>query len=345
MQRFVRLLLVCPWLLQTAYALGSASDTTQQEYIREYRDHFFIWPVMKQRSLNIDLTERNNRTQTLSYKPNNSFQVGVGFFLFEVGFELSADIPINEKSLARFGESETRDLRLNILGKTFGVDVFRHRYSGLYLTDTQNPVSPNQPYPQRPDMEVLNRGITGIYVFDHKFSLRSSFNFGERQVRSRGSWVMTGNLNQFRLESAGTILSSAFEAKVGENSSFQQVDYTTISVAPGYSQNVVYKNFFLNLTFAAGPAHHWIYYQRKDGSNHYDIAINSFADARLGLGYNSDRFFGGISFINQSRTVRFEQVQLTNTTTTFRLMLGYRFKEWGVLKYRLIDVFKKTTAH
>jgi hypothetical protein len=39
-------------------------DTVRNYYIKEYPDHFFIWPVIKQRSLSFDISERSKKTQT-----------------------------------------------------------------------------------------------------------------------------------------------------------------------------------------------------------------------------------------------------------------------------------------
>lgn len=325
--------------VQATQANATARDSLRNVFIRDYHDYFYIWPVLKQRSLEFDITERSNRTQTLNYRPNNSFLAGIGLHLFEVSVELTAAIPLNEKSIQRFGESDSRDVQANILSKMWGLDLFSQRYSGLYLSDSRKPVLPNQPFPQRPDIQVSNVGGNGIYIFNkHKFSLRSSYNYSEHQVRSIGSWVMTGTISNFKMNAAATVLTSEFENKVGVESSFRQLHYTTISMAPGYSQNFIYKDFFVNTTLSIGPAHHWIYHQRKDGSDHYDIAVNTFADVRVGLGYNSDKVFGGISFVRQSRSVRFEQVQFTNSNSLFKVVLGYRFKETGFLKKRLLDL-------
>jgi hypothetical protein len=62
---------------------------------------------------------------------------------------------------------------------------------------------------------------------------------------------------------------------------------------------------------------------------------------RLGLGYSNDRFFGGINFVMQSRAVRFEDVQVSSSTSTFRFLIGYRFREFGVLKKSIWDLPKE----
>lgn len=313
-----------------------AQDSTKNQFIKSYPDHFFIWPVIKQRSLSFDLKERSGKGPSLIYKPNTSAQLGLGVYLFEIGFELAFSVPLTDKSITQFGRSHARDLQANILGKRWGMDVFHQNYSGFYRSNEQN--TSTKIYPQRPDIEVRNLGLNGIYVFNHqKFSLRSAYNFSERQLRSHGSWTMTGTINTFQLNADSSVMTKSFERLTSLRSSFSTLRYTTFSLAPGYSHTVIYKHLFLNVSLSVGPAHHWINYRSGDDKVHDDITVNSFADVRASLGYNSNHVFGGITFVNQSRNIRFEQILFTNASNTFRIVLGYRFEERGILKKRAKD--------
>ncbi|MFZ6013439.1 MAG: DUF4421 family protein, partial [Bacteroidota bacterium] len=195
------------------------------------------------------------------------------------------------------------------------------------------------PYPQRPDIHSRNFGITGNYVFNnHKFSFRSAYNFAERQLYSKGSFLIFSTINSFRMRADSSILSNQEEAMFGKQVAFTRLRYTTFSVAPGYTYSVIFKNFFLNGTLSIGPAHHWIYYKLEDGTDLNEIAINSFVVARISLGYNGDRLFGGITFVSQGSNVRFEDVKFSNNNGTFKMLIGYRFKEFGFLQKRVWDL-------
>jgi hypothetical protein len=108
-------------------------------------------------------------------------------------------------------------------------------------------------------------------------------------------------------------------------------------MAGGYTYTLVYKSFFLNGALSVGPAHNWILYSGSDGEDKYDIAINTYSDVRVSLGYNSDRLFGGMSLVTQSRNIRFDDIKFSNTNTFAKLMLGYRFNEVGILKKKAKD--------
>jgi hypothetical protein len=89
----VSLLIVCV----TEAAVGQdASDSINNEYIERYQDKFFIWPLVKKRSLSFDV--RKGDGDKVNYKPNNSYSLGLGVYLFEISAEISFELPMNEKS-------------------------------------------------------------------------------------------------------------------------------------------------------------------------------------------------------------------------------------------------------
>ncbi len=321
------------------------SDSTRSKYIERFPDYFFLWPVLKQRSTSFAIQNQANRNQKLTYKPNGNYGLGFGMYIFEVGVEFTFSVQPNTSTQFLYGHSGTTDLQANILGKNFGLDLFTQNYNGFYLTDTNKPVPANLPYPQRPDISVWNTGMNGIYLFNKdKYSIRAAYNFSERQLKSGGSFLLSGTLNTFSLRADSAVYGRSYEPIFGTKADFSELDYTTISVAPGYAHTLVVKNFFINGSLSLGPANHWVYYQSAGVSKH-DITLNSFVDLRLAVGYNSDHFFGGVSFVAQARNIKFEQIQFTNTNTIFKMVVGYRFKEFGILKKRAWDFLPLKKKH
>lgn len=313
-----------------------STDSLRDGHIGLFPNDFFVYPVLKQRTLSFEL-EKTDRSRLLTFRPNRSYSFGVGLYLFEVAAELAVAIPVAEKKTELFGKSKARDIQLNMLGKKFGLDMYYQRYRGFYVTDRDNEPERDMPYPQRGDIISRNLGITASYIFNNKkFSLRSVYNFSERQIYSAGSFLALVNLGRFTLEADSSILDPTQEL-VFTNESFKRLRYSTFSVAPGYSYNLIYRSFFLNGTLGIGPAHHWIYYQHESGADEREIGINSFVAARIGIGYNGERIFGGISFITQGSNIKFEEARFTNNNGSFKILMGYRFREFGKLKKRAWD--------
>ena len=310
------------------------------EYIERYPNHFFIWPVLKQRKLRFDVKNIRNK-ELIRFEPNNSYSLGFGAYVFDISFEVAFAIPVNEKSKRVYGESKARDLQINTLSRKWGADLYWQKYRGFYYDNGIFHLG-DMPYPQRADITTRNFGFTGLYIFnDSRYSLRSAFNFSERQLKSGGSWILSGTVNSFKLNADSAVIEVQRREEFGQGSAFKELRYTTLSIAPGYAYNFIHKNFFVSGALNLGPAHNWTYYKEEDKEERNDIRFNLFAALRIGIGYNTDRFFGGVSFVTQSRAVRFEELQVRNSSSTFRIMLGYRFREFGVLKKNVWDLPKE----
>lgn len=314
-------------------------DSLRSQYIQSFPEHFFLWPVLKQRKLDFEMQSLPGKKHSLAYRSNKPYSFGVGMYLFELGFELAFAVPLDEQSKKIYGESDASDIQLNILGKKWGIDAYHQKYSGFYIEDPDHEVPVNTPYPQRRDIETKNVGITGNYAFNNKkFSFRSSYNFAERQLRSAGSFVLFGSMSWFRASGDSAIIGDHYTDQFGPGAHIVRIKTTTLAVAPGYTYSLIYKGFFLNGTLAIGPAHNWLSYDTDDGDTRNDIKFSAFVAARLALGYNGDRFFGGLSFVNQGRTAEFDHLELTSSNSTFKILFGYRFREFGILKKRIWDI-------
>lgn len=315
-------------------------DTLRNDYIQQYPNHFFLWPVLKQRKLRFDVKNIKTKDE-IQFEPNNAYSLGFGAYVFDISFEVTFAIPVNEKSKEIYGDSKARDLQVNTLSKKWGADLYFQKYQGFYY-DNGIFRPGDAPYPQRADITTRNFGLTGLYVFnDRKYSLRSAFNFSERQLLSGGSWLISGTLNSFKLEADSAVVEASLRDDLGPGSAFEKLRYTTLSIAPGYAYNFIHKNFFASGALMLGPAHNWTYYKEEDKEERNDIRFNLYAGLRLGIGYSNDRFFAGVNFVTQSRAVRFEDIQVRNSTSTFRMLIGYRFREFGVLKKNVWDLPKE----
>jgi hypothetical protein len=313
-------------------------DSLRSFYIQEFPNHFFVWPVLKYRSLSFTMRDRNDNGREIEFKPNNSSTLGLGFYLFEIVFEVTFAIPLGENSKEIYGETDARDLQINLLTKSWGVDLYHQKYSGFYKDDSDMAIIRGTPYPQRPDIDTRNFGISGFYAFNHqKFSLRSSYNFADKQLKSKGSFLMYGTINSFKANADSALLSGPIRSKFGNGSDTRDIRSTTLSIAPGYSYNVVLDKFFINGTATIGPAHAWVYFKTESGEAHYDVSFNTTYSLRLAAGFNSGPFFGGIGTTLQVRSVKFEDIRFENSSATTRFLVGFRFREKGTLKKHIWD--------
>lgn len=317
-------------------------DSVREQYIEEFPDKFSIWPLLKYRALTFTISDKNQKRPPMVYNPNNDFKFGAGFYLFELSFEVSLSVPIAVRDEAIYGKSKSTDLQINMLTKSFGLDLYYQKYSGFYKDDQSVKIPPGVSYPLRPDIVTRNLGVSAFYVWNNgKFSIRSSYNYADRQKKSAGSFILYGTINAFSVAADSAIIARNKQDELGNFTDFSHLRYTTFSLAPGYSYNLVLKRFFVNGTVAVGPAHHWVYYRPETGRGHYDVIFNSSYTIRLAAGYSGPRFFTGAGIAIQSRVLKFEAMRFENSTSVFRLLVGYRFAEKGFLKKRYFDFFNK----
>jgi len=334
--------LLVSWLILPTDVL--AQDSIRDTYIEKFSDYFFIWPVVKKRELSFQAVSVLDKKKEISFKPNNSYSVGLGINIFEVNLEASFSVPVDIKSQERYGVSDVRDFQAVALGKKWLAEVYTQKYKGFYFTTPDLVVPPDQAYPQRGDLASRNFGFSFAYIFNNqKFSLRSAYTFAERQKTSQGSFLLSYVVSSFNFSSDSALISENTRQTYGVGASTEDARFTSLGLAPGYSYNLVVNKFFLNATLVLGPAHYWVRYNQEDGQVRNDISINFYSAARVGLGYNGDRFFAGINIVTQGRNVRIEQIEFKNAISSLRFVAGFRFSEKGLLKKRAVDYLPDLT--
>lgn len=340
------LLMACVQSLQAQFWKKRDSDTTtlvkREDYIKSHPDHFFIWPVLKQRNQNYELQITEPEKRTVGYYSNKPYSVGIGLYMFEIGAEIAFAVPLNEKKKEIYGESEASNFQLNLLGKRWGFDAYWQRYEGFYLKDSKVEVPANTPYVQRPDIRTRNLGLTANYIFNNKkFSFRAAYNFSERQLKSAGSFLMFGTIDDFKIAGDSAIQGNGYDEAFPSVSKIKIIDSFIFGAAPGYTYTLISNGFYINGTLAVGPALNFLTYTLEDGAVDNSARTNTLIALRIALGYNGERFFGGMSFTTQSQKTRFENVDLTSSFGSFKILFGYRMVERGLLKKRARDLEKQ----
>lgn len=318
-------------------------DSIRAQYIEDFPDHFAVWPHVKYRDLAFRVRDKDGDESTVKYNPNNNLKFGAGFYLFDVSFEFSFPVsflPFRDESV--YGESKATDLQINMLTKSFGLDLYLQKYSGFNKDIKDSDVPSGEPYPLRPDMDIKNLGGSAFYIWNKdKFSMRSGYNYADRQKKSAGSFILYGTVNSFTVKGDSAIISPSMQAGYGEGSDFTELKSLTIGLAPGYSYNLVIKRFFVNGLLAVGPGYHWVSAVSENDETGHDRVFKAVYTARIAAGYSGERFFAGASFGLQTRAFRYENIQIENMTSVFRLAVGYHFREKGFMKKRAVDVLKK----
>jgi len=316
-----------------------AKDSLNTDYILKYNNHFSVSAILKQKNFDFTLRNKNSSNLRRDFRPNNNYSAGIGLYIFDVNIELTAGIPFSQRSIARFGETSTRDLQLNLITHKIGVELYRQGYEGFYVTESDVNIPFPNPFPTRPDLKSVNTGYSMIYIFNPtRYSLPSTYTFAERQLRSSGSFIMQSSLSSWRLNVDSALIGTHLRDAFGTGAALLEGRFISLDLGPGYVHNFIYNGFFLNLSLFLAPSHTWIRYSEVNRSERYDIQINVSGGVRAAVGYNSDTFFAGLSLANQSKIFTLSETELINNRSAIKLAVGFRFREKGFLKKSAMDL-------
>ena len=320
----------CPLHATTFLSLPNHFDSLRAKYVTAIPKYFYLKPVLSVRTLGLDVNEKDNPGSLTEYAPNTRTYMGLGVYLFDIGLEFSFELPESDQQIEEFGETEIFDLQSNIYAKKWGGDFAYQRYKGFFVQNATDR--------RRPDLSLFNIHANLFYVFNHKkFSYRAAYNLSEYQKKSAGSFILSTYFSRFLVKADSAILSPD-QSAVSAEGDFVRGSFTTLAIMPGYAHTFVWKQLYINLALSLGPGYQWISYTPVDDANRSVSSFDALVNFRSALGYNGKRFFGGISFFNQTLNAVIDDVEITSFSGNIKLFFGLRLKEKGILKKRLIKL-------
>ncbi|MEM7107302.1 MAG: DUF4421 domain-containing protein [Bacteroidota bacterium] len=323
---------------QTIATHPDRKELRDSTYIQELNDKFYLRPLLTNRSISLDIEDQADRVSDILYEPTFNNYLGLGLYAFDVGVELSFRLRNNSQDPEIYGETDAFDFQANLYMKKWGADINFQRYSGFYLERPEDHYATwrsGDAFPQRDDLALNNLQLNAFYIFNHKrFSYRSAYNQADIQLKSAGSFLLGFTVSTFRFSGDSTLVPTQTQSDLPAELNISSGRFTALGILPGYTHNFICKQFYLNLSFSAGPAHLWSRYstERKETN---DLNIRPILNVRAALGYNSDSFFGGLSLVNQGVSYEISELDVNAVAGNVKLFVGYRFNERGFLTKQL----------
>lgn len=239
----------------------------------------------------------------LLYSPNTTLNLGVGATYKGFSLNLAYGFGFLNPDEGQ-GETTYLDLQSHVYKRKTVIDMYGQFYNGLYLENT--PVALpgfEDPFYLRPDMRIRLFGFSYMHLFKgDRFSFSASFIQDEIQKKSAGSFLLGGEVALVYMDSDSTIIpnvenDTAFASVRGLN----QVSFLDYGPKVGYTHTfVIFERFFITgalfLRLAIGPGR----YRYDDGRLVEAWVVNPSASARFALGYNTEKFYLGISTVNST---------------------------------------------
>lgn len=326
-------LLLCGLLSASGTAVN---DSLTGHRVADFERGLYLAPLIKYRYPSVNLRGQDALHQGISYRPNNRYIGGIRVMAFGINFEVSRSIGQGDRITSRFGETDASDLLVNVMTRRWFGDIQWLNYKGVYLRRSWEDYKRTQVLPLRPDISILIRTVSATWIMKPDvFSMRSAYSFRERQTESGGSPLMRITLNRFLMTGDSALVSSRDISYFPDMNQVNGMIVHVLGFAPGYGYNYIWRDFFVCGSAVAGPANYWIREDRLSGGSTYDMRINWIANVGLAVGYNGNRFFGGLSYRVQGFSNRIDETRFNSNQNVIQFMAGYRFIERGLFTQRV----------
>ena len=300
-------------------------------YISSFRNQLILRTYFSRKFTGLSFEDRES-SKSINYLPNTSLNFGVGFTYHSFTLNLGLGLPfLNNRD--EQGKTLYLDLQTNFHSRKWLINGYVQLYKGMYLQNTAE-IFPMYalPFYLRPDILTKVFGISAIRSPNgHKHSIRASLVQDERQKKSAGS-LLYGLEFYYVLANSDESPLIPEEISIGPLSSHASFTRTTlIKAGPsvGYVHTfVLSRKFFLmlSLTLNIGLGHHSYSQDKTSVRSHYDVYSGVFT--RAAIGYNSDNWFVGVSFVNNTIGISSASDGLNNSANVgnFRFNVAKRIQ-------------------
>lgn len=302
---FAALLLAAPMARAQKVRKPDTFDTT---YVKDY-SHIVsgrLYGVTKYNKMQLGGLRD---TKALIYRPNNKINFGIGASYHALTLNIGVGIPGVNKDQDKRGETHYLDAQANIYTKRWATNLFLQRFQGYYISSHTKPEldwDQDTEFPTRPDLVEYNLGVSTVHIFNNdRFSYRAAFNQDAWQRKSQGSVLVGGYLTYFHLKADSSMVPSRLNDLYDTDLQLRRGGFLDLGPSAGYAYTlVIQQHIFLTGSFVVGGG---LSVQRAttaqlDGSElqKNSAGLGWHGQFRAGAGYNSARYYVGLSFVQEN---------------------------------------------
>lgn len=307
-----------------------AQATWDSSYYVSTKNRLNIGLLISERSYEIAFSPLNNDTSArdFSYSANAPGAIGIIADYDKLSLAVlfkgrSVDDP--KKGFTRFS-----NFSLAIGGNAFLVEGGYRFFKGFY--DQSSPAylpnyTASTPFYQQPDLTANYVKIKGYYFTNReRFSFKSVYSCGYRQLKSAYTWVLTANLLHERLNADSALIPAKLRPEYGRGTTITGLTHSGFGAGAGFSGTLVFcKRFFANLTFVPS-----LHLQRRkyntsidqDASGYY---LTLLTDSRLSAGYSGENFFLLLAATNDTHWLNGKSLLIRPSFISATIAVGFRF--------------------
>lgn len=314
------------WVLPGSEVLGQ-----ETAYKRTPQDSMNLKLHFTNRGLRTSVLQKSSG-QSLQLAPDNRNFIGVGAYFWRLGVKLYLPLPVSWFfNQAEEFSSRVIDLQAGLYLDKWMFDGSLQWYSQLY------PASENIPsdiVKQASDNQLtsLQSYLTVTYLFtEDQVSFKSSYNRNEMQLRSAGSWMLSGGLSYYTLRGQNSIFDPSQRIRFGTDSLISQLSATAFQLRPGYVYNFVFGKFMLHGAASVGLAFQNKSFTKPTVSGN-SLGVAPEYNLRASIGYDDGKYFASLFLVLQQSSLSIEGIRLDNSSRNIQFFVGYRLPTPAWLK-------------
>lgn len=274
----------------------------------------------------IESFEYNKEDLQYSIEPNINYKIRLAvnyrMLAFKIGYTPTF---FGNKDSDKKGETKVFKIGSDLFMGKWMHTLEYYKIKGYYVLNLRNEdgfIPGFDEYIILPDLQNKSLGFATRYIFNDRYSLKSNINQTEIQLKSAGSFVPGF---------------AAKYTKISDGSVNSDIDIFGLTANAGYYYNfVLNSSWFISMALAPGLGYEWTDSKTIGDSGTVNDSHNDFVATlftNLGMGYNSENFFGGFQF-NGNYLGRDENpiMDLNTSRSTFQMYVGYRFRAPNFVK-------------
>ncbi|MBI2259148.1 MAG: DUF4421 family protein [Flavobacteriia bacterium] len=299
------------------------------ENIHVFKQNFMIRPRFVLPSVWFNVSGRLvNDANSFTWKPAMPRVVGLSMKIKKVFISFAVKIPTSDNYKNKYGNTKSRNINLNIQGRTLLWTLFYRDYLGFYLFEPQKHYpkwhKDSSEYPKLDNLRIFEAGINFGLNFNKKFSLNAAFAQSERQKKSAGSFLLFVSERYQRIEGDTNMVPFPLIEHYPSTNQFSYGNFISTIFSMGFAyQFVKNKLHFTPLIHAGAGLQYQRFYQRTIGER-TKFNFPTYFNFKSQLGYNADHFFVNFIYSLEFNSIPISESRIRIVHNWIEMGLGIR---------------------
>lgn len=305
-------------------------------YVQTYKNQL-LYAFIGTRKFQHVAIESLRGADRLFYKPNNPYSFGAALSFNSFSIDLTMKFPYLTKDYKKKGESDIFRVRLGYNKPKVWMSTMVQFIHGFYLDNIEK-FDPewfdrNDSYLLRPDIINLTWYTAAFYSLNHrKITYQSSIGWEQRQKKSAGTFLIGGSALVNYLAADSSIIPGLVSEQFSDNLELTEQLNLQFGLSIGYVHAfMITPKVYFSIGVFPG-LHYQIGHHIAPLTGKQDISgdIGSITEGRASFGYNTEKFYAGVTF-NEIFIMNYPKYTvLTNGYAHLKFFVGKRldFKKW-----------------